>query len=256
MNSFINFLEKFKFEVLNNKGHRHLYDTFDKIMQRLVTGEGQSEDEQIVIEDTIYLLISEAELFANYSYRYYIARCYICAEKLCQFIQKDSRKKLLQYELERLMVKIREKKLIPFFPKDFFFEYHSQLLNREQYDGILESIHQCFYWSDCGGRPRVSLDEEQEMFEQFKRGYNLVKEYLNKTHNYEKYKDWFNILHPIHIGSILASIPEDPKYDYIGDLFDMTLTMQIEMLEDWKQKSYDSFVANGGEKLLSKCLEY
>lgn len=58
------------------------------------------------------------------------------------------------------------------------------------------------------------------------------------------------------MGNILASIPEDPRWDNIADLIDETLTLQIEMPEDWKRYSYKSFVTNGGEELLTRCLEY
>lgn len=70
------------------------------------------------------------------------------------------------------------------------------------------------------------------------------------------YADWFRLLDPIHVGDNLASIPKDSQWDDIGDLVDETLTLQIEMLEDWKKRYYKSFAANGGESLLSRCLEY
>ena len=256
MSSLVNLIEKFQYEVQNNKGHRHLYDRFDELLQRLIAGEGKTEDEQMAIESAIDLLLCESDLFADdFGYRYYVIRCYICATKLYVFILNNGHKQMLQHFLNEVIVKIRANQLIPFFPEDFFFEYNNELLVREQFDSVKESIYQCFFWSDSGHRPREYYEEE-EMYGQFKRGYKLTKEYLKKTHDYERYIDWFKVLDPIHIGNILASIPEDPEYDNIGDLVDETLTLQIEMLEDWKRNSYDSFVANGGESLLSRCLEY
>lgn len=110
--------------------------------------------------------------------------------------------------------------------------------------------------SDSGGRPRASYNQELELYEAFMRGYRLSMAYLNQTHDYERYADWFKVLNPIHVGNVLACIPEDPQYDDIGNLVDETLTLQIEMLEDWKRNHYESFAANGGEDLLSKCLEH
>ena len=256
MNSFVNLVEKFQFEILNNKGHRHLYDRFEELLQRLIAGEGQSEEEQRLVEETVNILLTEGISFIGcWNYNYYVVRCYICAYKLFDFIQNADRKAWLQHNFGKLIANIRKNLLLPYFPNDFFVEYNNRLLIRKEFDSVLESIRQSFYVSDAGRRPHVYHDE-RGMYEQFKRGYELAKKYLNQTHDYERYADWFKILNPIHVGDVLASIPEDQECDKIGDLVDETLTMQIEMLEDWKRKSYESFVTNGGEQLLSRCLEF
>ena len=101
MSSLVNLIEKFQFEVLHNKGHRHLYDRFDELLQHLIVGEGKTEDEQMAIEDAIYLLISECSLFVGaFGYRYYVIRCYICATRLYVFILDDNRKQMIQHTLE------------------------------------------------------------------------------------------------------------------------------------------------------------
>ena len=153
------------------------------------------------------------------------------------------------------MAKIRECHLIPCFPKDFFDEHNRQLLANTQTESVLVSIRQCFEWCDAGRRPH-DYYKEKEMFDNFKRGYDLAKDYLRITHDYERYAEWFKILDPVHVGNLLASCPDDPQWDDIGDMLDDTLTTQIEMLKDWKKRHYESFATNGGEYLLAKCLEY
>lgn len=120
---------------------------------------------------------------------------------------------------------------------------------------MLDVIRKCFEWSDAGRRPHEYY-QEKEMYDNFMRGFELAQKYLELTHDYKRYEEWFKILSPTHVGNILASIPEDPRWDNIADLIDETLTLQIEMLEDWKRYSYKSFVTNGGEELLTRCLEY
>jgi hypothetical protein len=102
----------------------------------------------------------------------------------------------------------------------------------------------------------IGFYKEKEMYDNFMRGYKLAKIYLERTQDYDRYEEWFKILAPIHVGNILAEIPENPIWDDIGDLVDKTLTIQIEMLEDWKKNHYESFTANGGESLLARCMEY
>lgn len=86
--------------------------------------------------------------------------------------------------------------------------------------------------------------------------YDRFDQIMSRSHEYERYEEWFKILNPIHVGNILADIPEDPRWDSLADLIDETLSLQIEMLEDWKRNSYESFMANGGEGLLTRCMEY
>lgn len=256
MSSLVDLIEKFEYEVRNNKGHNHLYDRFDEIMQCLKSGEGEAKEEQQALESAISVLAFEGDMFTGVPrYHYYVVRCYICAIWLYGFVRDESRKKWLQPQLDRFVAKIRENHLIPYFPQDFFDEYNRQLLADMHTENVLESIRQCFEWSDAGRRPHEYY-QEKEMYDNFMRGYTLSKVYLERTHDYERYVEWFNILDPIHVGNILASIPEDSQWDDIGDLVDETLTLQIEMLEDWKKNHYESFAANKGESLLERCLEY
>lgn len=256
MNSLVSLIEKFEYEVRNNKGHDHLYGRFDQIMSRLKSGEGQTEDEQRVLESSISTLSFEGSMFTGVPrYNYYVVRCYICAFKLFDFIHDECRRQYLQPQLDGFFVKLKECHLLPYFPNDFFTEPTCQLLNEGKLDSVLESIRQCFECSDAGRRPHEYYNEK-EMYDNFIRGYKLVKNYLGRTKDYERYAEWFNILRPTHVGDILAEIPEDSKWDRIANLIDETLTLQIEMLEDWKHHSYKTFTACGGEELLSRCLEY
>lgn len=256
MSSLVNLLEKFEFEVQNKKGHRHLYDRFDEIMQSLQSGEGESDEEQRALESAVSMLAFEGDMFTGFpGYNFYVVRCYICAFRLFEYVRNENRRQWLQPKMDGFLAKIKDHHLIPYFPKDFFDEYNRQLLDNAQTESVLESIRQCFDWCDAGRRPH-DYYKEKEMHDNFVRGYDLANDYLSLTHDYERYVDWFKILDPVHVGEILASIPEDPQWDDIGNLVDDTLTMQIEMLEDWKRNSFDSFVANGGVSLLARCLEY
>lgn len=255
MSSLVDLIEKFEFEVRNNKGHRHLYDRFDEIMQRLKTGGGDTDDGQRALESAISVLAFEGDLFTGVPrYNYYVVRCYICASKLFDYIHNEYRIQYLQPQLDRFYTRLKECHLLPYFPNDFLANYSNQLC-KEKADNVLELVRQCFEWSDAGRRPHEYY-KEKEMYDNFIRGYRLAKDYLARTHDYERYADWFKILDPIHVGNILASIPEDSQWDDIGDLVDETLTLQIEMLEDWKKRHCESFVANNGESLLSRSLEY
>ncbi|MCQ2075840.1 MAG: hypothetical protein MJZ20_02225 [Bacteroidaceae bacterium] len=256
MNSLVSLIEKFEYEIRNNKGHGHLYDRFDQIMSRLKSGEGKTDDEQRALESVISTLAFEGTLFTGVPrYNYYVVRCYICASKLFDFIHNEYRIQYLQPQLDDLFVKLKERHLLPYFPNDFFTEHTCRLLDEDKFDSVLESIRQCFECSDAGRRPHV-YDNEKEMYDNFVRGYKLTKKYLARTHDYERYAEWFKILSPTHVGDILAEIPEDSRWDDVADLIDETLTLQIEMLEDWKRNSYKTFMACGGEELLSRCLEY
>lgn len=256
MDSLVNLIEKFEYEVLNNKGHDHLYDRFDQIMSRLKSGEGNTEDEQLALESSISTLSFEGAMFTGMPrYNYYVVRCYICASKLFCFINNEYRIQYLQPQLDKFYNRLKECHLLPYLPYDFFAEHNNRLLNDEKTDCVLESVRQCFECSDAGRRPH-EFYKEKEMYDNFMRGYKLAKIYLERTQDYERYEEWFKILDPIHVGNILAEIPENPIWDDIGDLVDKTLTIQIEMLEDWKKNHYESFTANGGESLLARCMEY
>lgn len=255
MDSLIDLIEKFEYEVRNNKGHDHLYDRFDQIISRLKSGEGNTEDEQRALESSISTLSFEGVMFTGMPrYNYYVVRCYICASKLFGYIQNEYRIQYLQPQLDRFYIRLKECHLLPYLPNDFLAEQNNKL-NEEKSDNVLEFVRQCFEWSDAGRRPHEYY-KEKEMYDKFIRGYKLAKNYLARTHEYERYEEWFKILNPIHVGNILADIPEDPRWDSLADLIDETLTLQIEMLEDWKRNSYESFMANGGEGLLTRCLEY
>lgn len=256
MSSLVNLIEKFEYEVRNNKGHYHLYERFDQIMSRLRNGEGKTDDEQRALESSISMLSFEGVMFTGMPrYNYYVVRCYICASQLFGFIHNEHRIQYLQPQLDKFFTRLKECHLLPYLPNDFFSEHNNQLLNKEVLDNVLESVRQCFEWSDAGRRPHEYY-QEKEMYDNFMRGYKLAKKYLLRTHDYERYEEWFKILDPIHVGNILAGIPEDPRWDSIADLIDETLTLQIDMLEDWKRNSYKTFIANGGEQLLTRCLEY
>ena len=255
MNTLAGLIEKFEYEVRNNKGHDHLYDRFDQIMSRLKSGEGTTEYEQRALEISISTLSFEGVMFTGMPrYNYYVVRCYICASKLFGYIHNEYRIQYLQPQLDRFYTRLKECHLLPYLPNDFLAE-HDNKLNEEKSDNVLELVRQCFEWSDAGRRPHEYY-KEKEMYDNFIRGYRLAKDYLARTHDYERYADWFKILDPIHVGNILASIPEDSQWDDIGDLVDDTLTLQIEMLEDWKRNSYESFMANEGEDLLTRGMEY
>lgn len=157
--------------------------------------------------------------------------------------------------MEKFYTRLKECHLLPYLPNDDLVEHNTQLLNEEKTDSILALIRQCFEWSDAGRRPHEYY-KEKEMYNNFMRGYKLANNYLARTHDYERYEEWFKILDPIHVGNILAEILEDPRWDSLADLIDETLTLQIKMLEDWKRNSYKAFLANGGEELLTRCLEY
>ena len=93
MSSLVNLIEKFEFEVRNNKGHRHLYDRFDEIMRRLKSGEGKTDEEQQALNSVIYVLTLEGDLFTGLPrYNLYVVRCYICAFLLFGFVHDKSRK--------------------------------------------------------------------------------------------------------------------------------------------------------------------
>lgn len=97
MESLVSLIEKFEYEVLNNKGHDHLYDRFDQIMSRLKSGEGNTEDEQRALESAISTLSFEGVMFTGMPrYNYYVVRCYICAFKLFGFIHNAYRVQYLQ----------------------------------------------------------------------------------------------------------------------------------------------------------------
>lgn len=255
MSSLVGLVEKFELEVRNNKGHRHLYDRFDDIMQCLKSGEGESEDEQRALESAISTLSFEGVLFTGMPrYNYYVVRCYVCASKLFGYIHNRYRIQYLQPQLDEFYTRLKDCHLLPYLPNDFLAD-HSNQLSEEKANTVLELVRQCFECSDAGRRPHEYY-KEKEMYNNFIRGYRLAKDYLARTHDYERYADWFKVLDPIHVGNILASIPEDSQWDDIGDLVDETLTLQIEMLEDWKKRHYESFVANNGESLLARSLEY
>ena len=92
MDSLVDIIEKFEYEVRNNKGHNHLYDRFDQIMSRLKSGEGNTEDEQRALESSISTLSFEGVMFTGMSrYNYYVVRCYICASSLFGYIHNEYR---------------------------------------------------------------------------------------------------------------------------------------------------------------------
>lgn len=256
MNSLVSLIEKFEYEVRNNKGHNHLYGRFDQIMSRLKSGEGKTEEEQRALESSISMLSFEGSMFTGVPrYNYYVVRCYICAFMLFDFIHDECRRQYLQPQLDSFFVKLKKCHLLSYFPSDFSSELTFRLLNEKKMDCVLESIRQCFERSDAGRMPHV-YENEKEMYDNFIRGYNLAKNYLVQTHDYKRYAERFEILSPTHVGDILAEIPEDSRWDDVANLIDETLTLQIEMLEDWKLNSYKTFMACGGEELLSRCLEY
>ena len=256
MDTLVDLIEKFGYEIRNSKGHEHLYDRFEQIMSRLRSGEGNTEDEQRALESVISVLSFEGVMFTGAPcYNYYVVRCYYCASKLFDYIHNKYRIQYLQPQLKKFYTRLEECHLLPYLPDDFFADYNYQLLNEEKTDSVLESIRQCFECCDAGRRPHEYY-KEKEMYDNFLRGYKMTKDYLSRTHDYERYVEWFKILDPIHVGNILACIPEDPRWDSLADLIDDTLTLQIEMLEDWKRNSYKTFLANRGNELLTRCLEY
>lgn len=186
MNTLVYLVEKIEFEVLNNKGHRHLYNKFDEIMLRLKSGEGKTDEEQRALESAISLLAFEGDVFTGFpGYNFYVVRCYYCAFRLFEFVHDECRKQWLQSKLDRFFTKIKECHLTTYLPKELFEAYNRQLWYNSKTGSVLELTRQCFECCDAGRRPHEYY-KEKEMYDNFIRGFRLVKEYLERTHDYER----------------------------------------------------------------------
>lgn len=242
-------MEEFEYKLKNAKGHNHLYGLFDEIVTDCEHGESKEEKAQSALYSMVRSLIFEASLFYNgYPfYPLYVLRCYECAKQLSGYLINRYEKNSVDKELENLLVRYKKSPIVEYMPRQMY----EQCVETSDSAEKLAIIEHLFVSSDSGRRPR-DMEIERLFHDNFIKGYKLCQNYLKSTNDFVRYREWFRILNPIHVGNLLAEIPEDSNYDELGDMVDEVLTLQIKMLEDWKNHSYDTFCEFGGVELLDK----
>jgi hypothetical protein len=118
-----------------------------------------------------------------------------------------------------------------------------------------ELATECFRNSDTGRRPHI-LSHEGEFYVLFKKGYNIALSYLQKTNDYDAFKNWFSVLNPLHIASILDDIERsDMREPDLYRMIEDTLIKQLQLLGKWLDYDPKAFVEYWGHQRIFDLLE-
>lgn len=279
----LNQLHKFSNKLNNASGHYHLYGMYERLIEKLKT-ERLGAEEEDELTDILSSLISEMKVYQCYPY--WAARCFLCADGFVDCLSAESEARVYREELCSVFSMYVDNGMVVYLEPSLVNKYHrltnkgddevallallrdkgitdTYMINRiyekcsaRKCFGHKERIMSvaicvCFECCDAGRRPHDMYDKKS-FLRNFKCGYNLSKEYLAETHDYAAYREWFKLLDPIHIGKLLTSISWTSRNEEIICMLDETLSLQIEMLKDWKTRSAETFAEYDGHKILEE----
>ncbi len=249
-------IKSFIRKIDHQSGHSHLYKDFQLLIGCLDGSDQLSSEERNYLDSLIQKLLLETEIF-SWRYPLWSTRCLDCAHILLRYLPESDRdrEKMTKKASELLTMFVSGPLFSEFSRTEYFKEYLEDACENHV-DTVWEIAAGFFRGSAEGRRPRFA-EEEIRLFNLMDEGYRLAIKYLDATKDYSHFSDWFSILSPCWIASVLEQAldwTEARFHDKIVGLLQKTLDKQLSLLEKWLDGDPKGFIsywgANGIEQLL------
>lgn len=202
----INRLRKYEEVVMRAKGHRHLYDPFEKLVGDLRNLKEWNNALTQGVTGVVQMLLYEAAVTAfTPFYPLYSYRCWHCADVLHDLLREKDRTirpDTLIREIEDLLI---QKRVMNYTEESVWSAYINRLMQQERWHDIRTLITHSIVLADEGGRPR-DFQRELTLYNHLKRAITLIHRYIRQTGDHTALSVWTDACNLKHHQNILYNL--------------------------------------------------
>ncbi len=258
-------LTDFRYRLLKNSGHKHLYNLFDELIKSFDNKPSLSKHEESEIKETIRVLLSEINNYIYY--KMYAIKCIECVEKLNKILgENEFNNDLNEIKLKIPILDLIASKFLSWNSNYNYWQngpdtnsYIENLKINNDYISILNVISILFENSNQGRRP-LDLYNEMQLRELFESGLNLLDYYIQNNNDLNCFIKLNNNLNTLRLNDEikhLDSLNNANKSitNRLIDSLDRLIDLHLEFYYLWIKYNVNSFLLNIGIDYILSLLE-
>ncbi|MCL2649160.1 MAG: hypothetical protein FWD61_19530 [Phycisphaerales bacterium] len=254
MSEIIEILDKFACEIENARGHEHLYGVFDEAIQTIHRHELNSA-EKLKIDEVINILLWESDAYKEaIGHAPWSIRCLYCAWQFNLILNDQGYAQRID-ELCHMHIE-RDIESFMSFSSDGFNLYIKNQKAKLNFDEILFIIQQCFWQSNCGGRPR-DLSTERFLKYLVCTGHDLFEWYLSNSNDHACFPALHDKINTLHLGRIYENLLDcgsSSEHSEIAAVINESIERHLAFYQKWADRDINSFLTCLSEEFIHEVL--